>query len=184
MTNRTGRGAAFVAAIAAALMLALTGTAAAGEAHAGTGSPMTSSGCEGGQAVGRGATPINSFDFTVCRHGSDVRAATGYFRTEATAPANAVVAAQGPVTCADVRGNTASFYYPFGPGSKLPPNPAVTGIVIVAVDGGPTGDRIGFEPVLAGANADCSQDSPTVKLAVASALVPVTSGSISVSDHA
>ena len=184
MTNRAGRGAALLAAVAATLMLPLTGTAAAGETHAGAAGLGASSGCVGGQALGKGATPANSFDFTVCRHGDDVRAATGYFRTEATAPANAVVAALGPVTCADVRGNTASFYYPFGPGSKLPPNPAVTGIVIVAVDGGPAGDKLGFEPVLAGANADCSRDSPTVKLAEASAVLPVTSGSITVADHA
>lgn len=86
------------------------------------------------------------------------------------------------MTCADIRDDTAWFYYPFGPGSVPPPNPAVTGILIVAVDGGASGDKFGFVPVLAGANAACSQEAPSVTPAKATA-VPVTSGATTVDDR-
>lgn len=97
----------------------------------------------------------------------------------ATPPGNAVIHPRGPVACADIKGHDVGFYYPFGAGSFPPPNPGVTGLMIYAFDGGATGDKIGFAPVLANANADCSLTSPTVMGAKATAL-PVTSGNITI----
>lgn len=170
MTRALGRGAALVAAIATALVLCVTGAA---NATSGQG------GCDYGAAVGKGATPLNSFDWNICRTGPGLRDVTGNFKAAGTPPSDILIAPKGPNTCADIQGDTVAFYYPFAEGSMPPPNPGVTGLVVVGVDGGAAGpDRIGFAPVPAGA-VDCSVSGPTATGAKATAL-PVTSGDIKV----
>jgi hypothetical protein len=177
MTNATTRAAAFVAVVVTGLALLFSGAANAWENH-GSGN----GGCSSGRAVGNGATLLNTFEFTLCQRSADHRDVTGYFQAAAPLSAN-VIAPRGPITCSDVEGTDVSFYYPFGTGSVPPPNPALTGIVIYAHDGGATGDTIAFAPVNAGVLPDCSLASPLVTGLKLTAL-PVTTGGITVTPRA
>ena len=177
---RTSAVLSVVVAIAATLALALTGIASAHPGPASVGGHDR--GCSGGRADGQGASVTNSFRFTLCAHGDDPHQVSGYFSAVAIAPAGALVAPQGPVTCAAVTGNTVSFLYPLARGSR----PAVladrTAILIVAVDGGPSGpDRIGFiGPAPTATFGDrCDLATPQAVAALASAQ-PVLTGSVTV----
>jgi hypothetical protein len=146
-----------------------------------TSGPDDRGGCPSGAAVGQGATALNSFDWNICKTGPGAREVTGTFQAAGTPPSNILIAPKGPNTCADIQGDTVAFYYPFAAGSTPPPNPALTGLLIVAVDGGQTGhDKIGFAPVVGG-QVDCSVSGPMATAAKATAL-PLTSGEITVTD--
>jgi hypothetical protein len=185
MTKRMRMAAATLAGLVMVLTMGTAATASASEADGPAPRAVATwgdgGGCAGGQADGQGATPLNSFRFTVCAHGADPHAAGGYFAAAGTPPSNVLVAPQGPVTCAAFRPGEVSFLYPLGPGSRPDLPGAPTAILIVAKDGGPQGpDAIGFVgPAPVQTFAGCGFDSPQA-LAAGAAALPLTSGSITV----
>lgn len=145
MTFAMRRAAAAIAALVCGLMMTLTGTALAWDGHDGHDKDK---GCAFGQASGDAAAgpfagaPLFAPKFTLCRTGPAETDVTGYFSANVV-PLGQFVAPQGPITCAAFDGNTVSFLYPLNEKS----NPAVlagTAILIVAKDGGDSGDEIGF----------------------------------------
>ena len=173
-----GRGAALVAAIAATLVMALTGTAfATGGGHGGG-----SSECKGGQAVGKGATLGDIFEFTVCQKSANTHDASGYFSATVPATPNVpILTPKGPVTCADIEGQDATFFYPFGAGSVPPATPAAYGRLIYVHDGGANGagDKFGFLVVPQAISGDCTLAGASGTIAKTTAL-PLTSGDIAI----
>jgi hypothetical protein len=186
MTSATVRGLAFLAAAVVSLALALGGVASAHTLSPtwGPGSGSGSEGnCSGGQAAGSGSIlgGALSASFTVCKHGTDPHAVSGFFHAMGTPPSNILLAPQGPVTCAAFRGDEVSFLYPLAAGSQPPLPPNATAILIYAKAGGPGVGKVGFTGPLPtavfGGNCDFSSLEGTAAQADAQ---PLSSGSVSV----
>ncbi len=166
------------------VLLTLAGTASA---NTGPGAPRWGGGhptCASGEAHGQGGTLIDTFRFTVCRHGDRPQDVSGYFSATGNFGTGVLVAPQGPVTCAEFSGTTVSFLYPLE-GSRPPLPPGATAILIVATAGGPGVGKIGFVGPAPTATflGRCDLASPQGVVASAAQL-PLTSGAISVTDHA
>lgn len=170
------RAAALVAAGVVTLALAFVGTAAADDEHHGDRN------CSFGEARGEGAAGdpgdeatavINTFRFEVCRTGEKTTDVTGTFRAAGSVPPSNALVLNGPVTCADFRGNSVGFVYPVAEGSTIPGLRGNSDVLITATDGGPGGqDTIVFTPGLRGQfGANCA---PTVL----GAPQPVTQGDV------
>jgi hypothetical protein len=167
-----------IVAVLTSVLLALAGTASAGT-HEWGGAQR----CASGEAKGQGGTLIDTFRFTVCQQG-DSHSATGYFAAAGNFGTDVLVAPQGPVTCADITGDTVSFLYPLE-GSRPPLPSDATAILIVATAGGPGIGKIGFVGPAPTATflGRCDQTSPQA-LAARVAQLPLSSGGITVTDHA
>lgn len=176
MASGMRRAAALVVAAVVAMGLALIGTAAADENHG------KDRECSFGEARGEGTAGapgdeataiINTFGFEVCRTGEETTDVTGTFRAAGSIPPSDAIILNGPVTCADIRGNSVGFVYPVAEGSTIPGVTGNADVLITATDGGPGGgDTITFTPGLKGQfGDDCA---PTV----VGAPQPVTQGDI------
>lgn len=181
------RRAAAIAATVIGVVVALAAPASASTpASAPASAPMVGSwggqhpGCASGQATGHGTTVIDSFRFALCRTGPDPHDVRGRFAAAGNFGTGALIAPQGPVTCAAFHGDTVSFLYPLE-GNRPPFPPDATAILIVAKAGGPGVGKIGFigpAPAATFANS-CAPSSPQA-LAASAAALPLTTGSISV----
>ena len=180
MTNVLRRTAAIIAAIACGLMLALVGTAGADERH-GDDKNCAFGEAEGDAAAGVGTVPIFAPTFNLCRTGPAESDVTGYFAATVV-PSGGLVAPQGPVTCAAFDGDTVSFLYPLNEKSN-PPALAGNGILIVAKDGGATGDEIGFfgpAPLIAFQGNQCGFSTLPSTVGRNFAKLPVVTGDVTV----
>lgn len=181
MKRATGRTAAIIAATVTMLALMMAGSASA---HPSSSSWGHQSNCDAGRATGDGAFPLATFTFTVCADGQDPHDVSGYFQAAGNFGSSALIAPQGPVTCAVVKGDTVSFLYPLV-GNKPPLPPSSTSILIVATKGGVgTGGKIGFvgpAPTAAFGNNCDFQSLPAAVGQVTQ--LSLTAGSIDVADH-
>lgn len=173
MVSKARGAAALITAMTAVLALAWGGTAVAdGDHH------RDSPSCASGEARGDGTAVVNTFTFDLCRTGDAPTDVTGTFEAAGIPPSDVLVAPRGPITCAEIDGNTVSFVYPLGEGSRPAPLANVTEVLITATDGGPGGtDGIVFSgPVPIGTFGATCGPLPGLPQ-------PVTAGDITVTDR-
>lgn len=178
MSIGKGRVTALVATVVAILALAVGGTAWAND---GSGSGSGGGGCAGGQSSGHGTIITNSFDWTLCRHSANPNDVSGFFRAVGVGPTGAVVAPQGPVTCAAFQGDEVSFLYPLTTGSRPPLPSGATAILIYGKAGGPGVGKVGFTPPLPTASFGNKCDFTTPQaIATKASAQPVVTGAVTV----
>jgi hypothetical protein len=126
------------------LTRAVISVATAGMLIGGAGYGVASADSGHDSVEGDGVFALGKFTFEGRTTSDDPRSATGYFKADPTAPADALLALRGPITCIVVDGNRAGFLYPVQDDSR----PALlksTAVLISLEDGGPGGtDHIGF----------------------------------------
>lgn len=183
MKRAMGRGAALVVAIAAGLILALTGTALANGGGGLDWGPWSSNDCDSGRAAGDGAFVAATFHFNVCSNKHDPHDVAGYFKATGNFGSGAIIAPEGPVTCAVFQGDEVYFLYPLV-GDKPPFPPNSTAILIYAKAGGPGVGKVGFSGPAPTATFGNNCDPTTLQSIQAKTIAqPLTSGTVEVSPN-